>query len=152
MSLVATFGIPLRFVYERIQLVEHDYRADTLLEEFKVGQLKDLFEQYGTSSDDDDLLQEKAIGEPIAAINSAVAQTKNIKNDDALAQYKAGVMLMNSTKSDLQAVRSILGTSNMQYQMIADNLAKQILQCGINYYNNGCEDEDVKIDYIKNAF
>lgn len=34
----------------------------------------------------------------------------------------------------------------MQYQMIADNLAKQILQCGINYYNNTDEDEYVKID------
>ena len=119
---------------------------DTLLEEIKVGQLKDLFEQYGTSSDDDDLLQEKAIGEPIAAINSAVAQAKNIKNDDAPAQYQAGVTLMNSTKADLQAVRSILGTSNMQYQIVADNLAKQILQCGINYYNNASEDEDVEIE------
>lgn len=119
---------------------------DTLLEEIKVGELKDLFEQYGTSSDDDEFLQEKAIGEPIAAINSAVAQAKNIKNDDAPAQYQAGIMLMNSTKADLQAIRSILGTSNMQYQMIADNLAKQILQCGINYYNNANEDEDVEID------
>lgn len=119
---------------------------DTLLEEIKVGELKDLFEQYGTSSDDDEFLQEKAIGEPIAAINSAVAQAKNIKNDDAPAQYQVGIMLMNSTKADLQAIRSILGTSNMQYQMIADNLAKQILQCGINYYNNANEDEDVEID------
>ena len=119
---------------------------DTLLEEIKVTELKDLFEQYGTSSDDDELLQEKAIGEPIAAINSAVAQAKNIKNDDAPAQYQAGVTLMNSTKADLQAIRSILGTSNMQYQMVADNLAKQILQCGINYYNNASEDEDVEIE------
>lgn len=119
---------------------------DALLEEIKVSELKDLFEQYGTSSDDDEFLQEKAIGEPIAAINSAVAQAKNIKNDDAPAQYQAGVTLMNSTKADLQAIRSILGTSNMQYQMVADNLAKQILQCGINYYNNASEDEDVEID------
>lgn len=119
---------------------------DALLEEIKVSELKDLFEQYGTSSDDDEFLQEKAIGEPIAAINSAVAQAKNIKNDDAPAQYQAGVTLMNSTKAYLQAIRSILGTSNMQYQMIADNLAKQILQCGINYYNNANEDEDEEID------
>lgn len=30
--------------------------------------------------------------------------------------------------------------------MVADNLAKQILQCGINYYNNASEDEDVEIE------
>lgn len=119
---------------------------DTLLEEVNVLQLKDLFDQYGTSYDDDELLNEKSIGEPIAAINSAVAQAKNVNKDDALAQYQAGINLMNSTKSDLQSIRSILGTSNMQYQMVADNLAKQILQCGINYYNNANEDEYIEID------
>lgn len=119
---------------------------ETLLEEINVRQLKDLFDQYGTSSNDDEYLNEKSIGEPIAAINSAIAQAKNIKNDDAEGQYQAGISLMNSTKTDLQAVRSILGTSNMQYQMVADNLAKQILQCGINYYNNASEDEDVEIE------
>ena len=119
---------------------------DALLDEIKVGELKDLFEQYGTSSEDDDLLREKSIGEPIAAINSAVSQAKNVKNDDSAAQYQAGINLMNSTKPHLQAVRSILGTSNMQYQMVADNLAKQVLQCGINYYNNTSEEDDVSVD------
>lgn len=119
---------------------------ETLLTEINVSQLKDLFEQFGTSSDDDEYLSKKAIGEPIAAINSAIAQAKNIKNVDTAGQYQAGISLMNSTKADLQAVRSILGTSNMQYQMVADNLAKQILQCGINYYNNSDEDEDEEIE------
>ena len=119
---------------------------DTLLEERNVGQLKRLFEQYGFSSDDNVLLRGKSIDEPIAAINSAVAQAKNVSSKDASAVYQAGLDLMNSTKADLKAIRSILGTSDMQYQMVADNLAKQILQCGINYYNNTTEDDEVSID------
>lgn len=119
---------------------------DTLLEEFKVSQLRPLFDKFGTSSDDDDLLRERSIGEPIATINAAISVAKNVKSDDAEAQYQAGVTLMNSTKEELAAVHSILGTSDMQYQIVADNLAKQILQCGINYYNNAEEDEDVEIE------
>ena len=119
---------------------------ETLLDEMKVSELKGLFEQYGVSDADNNLLREKSIGEPIAAINAAIALAKNIKNDDDQEQYKAGVDLMNSTRSDLQNVRTILGDGDMQYQMVADNLAKQILQCGINYYNNTNEEEDVKVE------
>lgn len=119
---------------------------DALLEDIKVVQLKDLFEQSGISSEDDEYLRQKAIEGPIASINDAVSNAKKIKKDDANAQYQAGVSLMNSSKSNLQFIRSILGLSNMQYQLIADNLAKQILQCGINYYNNSNEDKETEID------
>lgn len=119
---------------------------DTLLEEINVGKLKGLFEKYGTSSADNAILEEKSIGEPLTAINNAIATAKNVGDGNPSAQYQAGVNLMNSTKSDLEIIRSILGTANMRYQMAADNLAKQILQCGINYYNHTDEDDHVKVD------
>lgn len=119
---------------------------ESLLEEIDVRQLTELFREYGDSLDDDRYLRKISLGGPIAAINSAISQAKKIKNDDAAGQYQAGVSLMNTTKADLQTVRSILGTEDEQYQMVADNLAKQILQCGINYYNNASEDEDVEIE------
>lgn len=119
---------------------------ETLLEEIKVGELATLFDHYGASQDDGRMLHNRMIAQPVEAINNAVAQAKNVKSNDAEAQYQAGMKLMESTKDDLQAVRSILGESNTQYQMVADNLAKQILQCGINYYNNSSEDEEVEIE------
>lgn len=63
--------------------------------------------------------------------------------NDALASLIAGTKLMNSTQTSLKTVRDIAGTSSQQYQVVADNLAKQILQCGINYYNNA-PDSDVE--------
>lgn len=119
---------------------------DTLLEEMSAGKLKELFFDYGTSAEDDDYLKVKAVGEPIDAIKEAIATAKSVQRDDADAQYSAGLRLMNSTKEDLKEVCSILGSDDMEYQMIADNLAKQILQCGINYYNNSDEDEHDEID------
>ena len=35
---------------------------------------------------------------------------------------------------------------DQQYVFIADNLAKQILQCGINYFNNSKEEIERRID------
>ena len=119
---------------------------EELLNEIKIGELKKLYNEYGVSDDDNAFLREKSIGEPISAINAAIAQAKSVRNDDAQNQYQAGINLMNSTKSDLQEVRSILCANDMQYQMVADNLAKQILQCGINYYNNTNEDDYISIE------
>ena len=119
---------------------------DALIKEMNIQQLKALFIQYGVSTDDEDYISEKSIGEPIDAINSAIAQAKSIKNDDAAGQYQAGISLMNSTKEDLQTIGHILGQTDEQYKMVADNLAKQILQCGINYYNRTDETDEVSID------
>lgn len=119
---------------------------DALLEEIPVTKLKDLFEKFGTSLNDNLSLQEKAVGQHIATINAAIAEAKNVKSTNASWQLQAGTKLMNTTKADLQVVRSILGIGDMKYQMLADSLAKQILQCGINYYNNTSEDDDVSVD------
>ena len=47
-------------------------------------------------------------------------------------------------------MRDIVGVTSTKYQMVADNLAKQILQCGINYYNNA-SDDDVESPRKSNA-
>ena len=119
---------------------------DTLLAEIPVTQLKGLFEEFGSSSNDNLVLREKAVGQHVAAVNAAIAEAKNVEKANASGQLQAGTKLMNTTKADLQAVCSILGKQDMKYQMLVDNLAKQILQCGINYYNNTSEDDDVSID------
>lgn len=112
---------------------------DELLAEIPTQELMQLFLDNGTTERDNSYLKEKAVGEPIAAINAEIAKAKSVKNNDADAQYDAGVSLMNNTKGLLDIVKTHLGTKDMQYQMVADNLAKQILQCGINYYNNSYE-------------
>lgn len=84
-----------------------------------------------------------ALDEPISKINAAISAAKSADNKNADAQLEAGTKLMNSTKDALQQIRDIAGATSSQYQMAADNLAKQILQCGINYYNNA-PDEDVE--------
>lgn len=96
-----------------------------------------------TNQSDQEIISKSAIEEPLSKINSAIATAKAADNKNSNAQLEAGTKLMNSTKAALKQIKDIAGASSPQYQMVADNLAKQILQCGINYYNNAPE-EDVE--------
>lgn len=119
---------------------------DTLLEEVNIQDLLEHFKEHGVSQDDDDYLEEKAINEPISRINAEIAKAKAVKRDDANANLSAGKTLLNNTKSDLAAIKKMLEATDMKYQMIADDLANTILQCGINYYNNTADEDADKID------
>ncbi len=96
-----------------------------------------------TNATDRDIVSKSALDEPISAINSAIAVAKNADTKNPEASLAAGTQLMNSTKAPLKAVKDIAGASSPQYQMVVDNVAKQVLQCGINYYNNA-PDSDVE--------
>lgn len=96
-----------------------------------------------TNPNDKSLISKTALDEPISAINTAVAAAKSVNSKDANANLQAGTKLMNSTKAPLKQVKEIAGATSPQYQMVADNVAKAVLQCGINYYNNAL-DSDVE--------
>ena len=119
---------------------------DTLLEEVPAEKLIKLFQENGVSEDDDQYLKEKAVDEPISRINAEINKARSVARDDADANYLDGQELITNTKTDLAKVKNLLNTSDLKYQMIADDLAKTILQCGINYYNNSDEDEADRIE------
>lgn len=96
-----------------------------------------------TNATDRAIVSKSALDEPISAINSAIAVAKNADSKNPEASLVAGTKLMNSTKAPLKSVKDIAGATSPQYQMVADNVAKQVLQCGINYYNNA-PDSDVE--------
>lgn len=88
----------------------------------------------------------KAINPLIDTIQNAIAIAKKSrgKGDNvqlAKARLSAGKSLMESTKEGLLQLRNYLSTSDLQYQMIADKLAQEILQCGIDYFNNTNDDD-----------
>ncbi|MCM1222785.1 MAG: hypothetical protein NC548_50845 [Lachnospiraceae bacterium] len=94
-----------------------------------------------TNPNDKAIISKTALDGPISLINSAIATAKSADSKNSKASLEAGTKLMNSTKKALKQVKDIAGASSPQYQMVADNLAKQILQCGINYYNNASDDD-----------
>ena len=133
---------------EEFEMEESDLAVlfiDSLQEEVEVAKLRSLFSDYGDSIDDNKILYSRAVDAPKSEILSAISKAKDAANT-ANAQYEAGLHLMVFTKAPLQLLKELLGDDDMGYQTIADKLAIQILQCGINYYNNSDEDEDMELE------
>lgn len=119
---------------------------NALLEETPAQSLMELLQENGVSEDDDIYIKEKVVNEPLSKINAEISKAKSVSRDDAEANYRTGKTLIETTKADLAKVKNLLGTADMKYQMIADDLANTILQCGINYYNHSNEDEEEELD------
>lgn len=82
------------------------------------------------------IIGKSALEEPVSVINSEVSIAKNADTKNPEASLAAGTKLMNNTKEPLKLIKEIAGAKSSQYQLMADSVAKQVLQCGINCYNN----------------
>lgn len=116
---------------------------DTLLDECDAKQLYLLYsDAYSTTKEKcADYVKEKIIGEYESKINGEIKIARAVARDDAEGNLKAAKNLISRTKTSIQAAREFLSESDPQYVVIADALAKQILQSGINYYNNSIDDD-----------
>ena len=79
-------------------------------------------------------LSSKLTDQPIHEIELSIEQGKKKRKEFPVEGFRIGSNLYTSTKDKLSILKTLLGSSNMQYQVIADNLAKEILQCGIDYF------------------
>lgn len=112
---------------------------DELLTSYDASVLLGLFP---TSGSDAEYLKALVIQKPIAKINSEITKAKNC-GDSSDEEYNAGLLLIKNTKSALATLKKHLSSSDLQYQTTIDALARQILQCGINYFNASNDDNAV---------
>ena len=125
---------------------------DELLSQFK--QSYSVKETMGLFSDCDEIVQtylsKKFTEEPVHIIEIQIERTKNKRIEDKISAYQYGSSLFSNTKNELALLKSILGTENLQYQMLADNVAKELLQCAIDYFNESQEQGNSN-DYIADS-
>ena len=132
------------YVNETIKL------SSTQLTELFVEQLKidgnfdlsKMMQVSGTSNEWREIIGASLVKPIINQITIAITEAKSAKGP--IANLRSGEKLINATKGLLLQLKSFLGVSDMQYQMIADKLATTILQCGINYFNDAEEDDAVE--------
>ena len=86
-------------------------------------------------------ISSQTIGPLINKISSEVDKAKKVDHKDSKARIEAARKLVANTKEAFSQLKSILPATDSQYQMIADKLGLEILQCGIDYFNNS-EDDD----------
>ena len=96
---------------------------------------------YEMGADTKAYISSQTVEPLINTISSEVEKTKKVDHKDSKARIDAARKLVASTKEPFTQLKSLLPSSNPQFQMIADKLGLEILQCGIDYFNNS-EDDD----------
>ena len=110
--------------------------VDSLGEE--IGLLEML--EYELGDEIKDYIRNKTIGPLISKISAEVEKTKKVNHKDAQARIEAARTLVTKTRGLLGQLKKILSSDAPQYQIISDKLGLEILQCGIDYFNNSDEE------------
>lgn len=95
-------------------------------------------------------LSKKFTEEPLHKIESQIESCKKKRKASKGNAYEYGLKLFTNSKEDLSLLKSLLGTSDLKYKSVADQLANEIMQCGIDYFNE-CQENDSNDDYLKQA-
>ncbi len=113
---------------------------DILCDEIGAGKLL----PFTTNATWEDYIKEKAVKPIIGHIQDAIDVAKKSKGKGAAARYEAGKVLLDGTKLLLLQLGGLLSPTDIQYQAIVDKLGLEILQCGIDYYNESDEPDAAK--------
>lgn len=72
----------------------------------------------------------------IDALLSAVEKAQSMRGKGTKKRYAAGKKLMQEAKPLLTKLGQLLAPDDLQYQMVADKVGLEILQCSIDYFND----------------
>jgi hypothetical protein len=95
-------------------------------------------------------LSKKFTEEPLHKIETQIESCKKKRKADKGSAYEFGLRLFTSTKDDLTLLKSLLGTSDLKYKAVADQLANEIMQCGIDYFNES-QENDSSENYLESS-
>lgn len=109
---------------------------DALYEECDPNQLYLLLSDSAYGKEEAEHLKDLILGKHISVINNEISIARSVDRNDAQSNFEAANRLIEKTKEPLKSVREFLPENDSQYELLADSLAKQILQSGINYYNS----------------
>lgn len=95
-------------------------------------------------------LSKRFTEEPIHKVKTQIEKAKTERTKNKANAFRSGKNLYQSTKSELDLLKSILGSTDLQYKLLADNVAKEILQCSIDYFNES-QDNESDSNYLEEA-
>lgn len=140
-----TFEIFVHTVADQTYTIDNQKQTekflDDILEQFK-GKYSnaDTLELFSNCNGNTrKYLTQKFTEEPLHKIESKIDSCKKKRKENNGNAYEFGLNLFTNTKDDLKILESILGTKDYIYKMIADQLANEIMQCGIDYFKESQE-------------
>ena len=144
-------GIRLLFVfrtyknrsYQREKRKNRNFDVSTLAFSFldilcdEIGASKLL--PFITNSSWKEHIGERAVKPLVDSIQDAINIAQKTKGKGSNVRLNAGEALRKNTRNAILQLKGFLSTEDLQYQMIADKLGLEILQCGIDYFNDSEE-------------
>lgn len=85
-------------------------------------------------------LQSKFVETPQHKIENSVENYKELRISEPSRANEWGANLYSETKNELLHLKKILGVDDLKFQMLANKVSNEILQCGIVYFNKLTED------------
>jgi len=94
-------------------------------------------------------LTQKFTEEPLNKIETQIESCKKKRKVNKGNAFEFGLKLFTNTKDDLSLVKSFIGGSDLKFEMLADNLAKEVMQCGIDYFQEWKESKNPSEEGLK---
>jgi hypothetical protein len=82
------------------------------------------------------MLSDRFFSKQLQNIEKQLDIAKEIKKNSTANAADAGKTLVRNTREDISYLKQFLGESDPEYVAIADKLAHEIMQCGIDYYSH----------------
>jgi hypothetical protein len=116
---------------------------DAILGELqKKNSVKEIIGSFSNCSENGrKYIAQKITKTPISKIESEIEIAKNKRKNTSKVSAEIGLQLFLNSKDDLMLLKSLLGKNDLNYKILVDNLAKEILQCGIDYFVDNGENE-----------
>ena len=142
---ITEFAIPLYNQYAKVFVAEFDDKvtiSTTDLVDFIINELQnndvDLFSFHHSIEDPiwSKLIVEKRLNPIISKLDSFITEAKSSRDKGPTNRLNSGNKLKIASNPLLNTLRSILSASDARYQIIADKIAQEVLQCAIDYYND----------------
>lgn len=81
-------------------------------------------------------INNKFIGKHKQRIQTLVEESKKKREDSPTTANKTGLKLFKDSKESLDEMKAILSKTDLEFQLVNDTLAEEILQCSIDYFNH----------------
>jgi hypothetical protein len=85
-------------------------------------------------------ISSKFSGDPVKKIQDQISTTSELREKNPIEAISFGEILHKNTLPQLKSLSEILGNSDVNFQMVSEKLANEILQCGIDFFNQVRED------------
>lgn len=136
--------------------IDNKKQSEKLIDEL-LGQFKNKYSSSeilhlfgGCNGTTQEYLSKKLTEEPIHIIESQIENCKMKRNADKGNAYEFGLQLFTNTKDDLSLLKSLLDTSDLKYKAVVDQLTNEIIQCGVDFFNES-QENDSSDNYLESA-